>query len=145
MAEPEAGEPPESGGIESAVRRIIKAVDETYLKFQRELTDIRQLITIARSDINRIERKVNDMPSQKDLDDAVQAVVDGMNTLGTDLEAAINALESQLGQGVNPASAIASLKAVRDKMNVEDALALAAAGGGPAPSPAPTPAPGGEK
>ena len=118
-------EPPGSYGIEAAVRKITQALDHSLLQVRRDI----------QAGFDRLERKLDTMPSQKDLDDAVQGVIDGVNKLGTDMVGAIDALKQKIGSGVDPTQDITNLQNTAQQLADLDAQAAAEL----------PPAPGGKK
>ena len=75
--------------------------------------------------LKSLEKEVNKLPSQQDLDDAVDGILTGVNKLGDDLLAAIAALQAKIASGVDPTADLVKLKAAAQKVADADQDALA--------------------
>lgn len=67
------------------------------------------------------------MATKADLDAAIQSVIDGVHKLGTDLQAAIDALKAKIGGGLDPTDEIAVLQGLAGEIATIDQAALDAA------------------
>lgn len=70
------------------------------------------------------------MPTQSELDAALQSVTDAVNKLGADMAKAITDLQAKIGAGADFTAEIASLTNIATNLTNLDASAVAADPGG---------------
>lgn len=102
--------------------------------FQKGITQDQYLALYDK--LTAIERTLNIMAaSQADLDAGIAAVQAAVTQLGTDLTAAITALQAKIGNGASGTadftSEVASLTAIANTLSGLDATAVAASAGSP--------------
>lgn len=102
MAE-EDRSPPESYGIEAAVRKILNALERSFQLSRKEMAaafvGLSEQIGLVRSGISRIEGNVAQMATRQQLDDAKAALGQAISDAATRVSTDIQALRDQIASG----------------------------------------------